>query len=76
MSKKTMQSLRGKSESELEKLYIEANTSIGKIRPHMKGELKNVQLPDGYMKEYKAAKLMRARVLTILNQKRNQRMKL
>jgi len=73
MTKRNMKWLREKNENELEKLYMEANTIISRVIAQTKGELKNVELPKNFKREYDQAKTMRARILTLLNQKRFER---
>ena len=73
MTKKTMEKLRKKSENELEKMYMEYNTEISKFNAQNFGELKNVAKPTGSLKAYWKAKKDRARILTILNQRRHEK---
>lgn len=73
MTKKNMKWLKKKNENELEKLYMEANLTISKAKAQTIGELKNVELPKDWKRNYAQAKTMRARILTLLNQRRFER---
>ena len=73
MAKRNMKWLREKDENELEKLYMESNMTISRVIAQTKGELKNVELPKGWKNEYDNARKLRARILTLLNQRRFER---
>ena len=73
MARKNMMWLREKNENELEKLYMESNMTISKVIAQTKGELKNTNLPTDWKRDYDQAKTMRARILTLLNQRRFER---
>lgn len=71
MGKHNMNWLRKKKEKELEELYIEYNMIISRVKGQIKlGALEG----DAKLKTYNEAVKNRARILTILNQRRNERM--
>lgn len=74
-----MKSLRGMKENDLEKLYMEYNSEISKVRGMAKAgqltsNLGQYQRTEGYkLRNYNIAVKNRARILTILNQRRHER---
>ena len=75
-----MIALKSKSDNELEKLYMEYNTQISLVRGMAKGGLlvhynaDGTKLSGGYkLRNYNIAVKNRARILTILNQRRHER---
>lgn len=66
----SMRDLHGMKESELESLYNEYNLVISKAKAQIGI---GAPLEKGQHKDLVRAKKMRARVLTILNQRRNKR---
>ena len=76
-----MEALKGKSDNVLESLYMQYNTEISNIRGlakagHLTSNLgPTSQRNEGYkLRNYNIAVKNRARVLTILNQRRNERL--
>ena len=71
MKKKQLKSLRSKSDKELNDLYMQYNLVISKFR----GQVHNHALEGGVsLKPFYEAKRSRAVILTILNQRRHERM--
>jgi ribosomal protein L29 len=81
MKKHNMKWLKEKSEDELEKLYLEYNLIISRTKGEAKARFiqagdKKSGLAGKSLKDYDEAVRNRARILTLLNQKRYQREKL
>lgn len=71
MAKHNMEWLRDKTENQLDELYMQYNTIISKVR----GQAKNNRLEGGAkLREYNEAVRNRARILTLLNQRRHETM--